>query len=68
MTWLLVGTLLGSIVTSEHTSEEACRGRLAMLQKKEVVAQCVQQSNSSGIVCLNGGGCSIPLTGYGTNK
>ena len=35
--WILTGLLLGSIITSTHDSEEACRGRAAMLTKvKEV--------------------------------
>ncbi len=35
--WILTGILLGSIVTSIHDSEEACRGRMAMLnQVKEM--------------------------------
>lgn len=43
MSWIFIGTLLGSLVTSSHDTEEACRGRLAMLAKKDVVGQCIQQ-------------------------
>lgn len=57
MNWILIGTLLGSTVTSSHDTEEACRGRLAMLQKKEVIAQCIQQNygnftTNNAIICL----------------
>lgn len=55
MNWLLIGTLLGSIVTSGHESREACEGRAVLLREKGATAQCVQ-SSSHGIT-FNGGGC-----------
>jgi hypothetical protein len=35
--WILTGLLLGSLVTSTHDNEEACRGRMAMLGKEKNV-------------------------------
>ena len=55
MKYLFVGMLLGSIVTSSHDSEEACKGREAILKEKGVIGQCVKENNltlgtSSGII------------------
>lgn len=56
MGWIFVGLLLGSVVTSSHESEEACLGRKALLEKKEVRGQCVLVSTwvSSGIFYSGG--------------
>ena len=40
MKWILIGTLLGSLVTSQHDSEEGCRGRAAVLKKKDIITEC----------------------------
>lgn len=37
--WILTGIILGSIITSSHDDEEACRGRKAMLEKVSQVNQ-----------------------------
>ena len=44
MEWLLIGTLLGSTITSQHATQEACEGRRVMLEKLKagVRATCVQ--------------------------
>lgn len=42
MTWIFVGTLLGSIVTSPHDTREACEGRATILREKGAAGQCVQ--------------------------
>ncbi len=57
MHWLLMGTLLGSIVARTHDSKEACEGRAVVLREKGVSAQCVQnpQPLTSNNV-INGGG------------
>ena len=36
MEWTLVGILLGSIITSQHPSREACEGRAVVLREKGV--------------------------------
>ena len=42
MKWLLIGQLLGSIVTSEHDSREACEGRAVLLREKGATARCIE--------------------------
>jgi hypothetical protein len=41
--WIFIGLILGSLVISQHDTEEACQGRKAMLAKKKepVYGQCV---------------------------
>lgn len=41
MVWILVGLVAGSLVTSQHDTEEACLGRKALLEKQAVSAKCV---------------------------
>jgi len=57
MDWILIGIVAGSIVASGHSSEEACLGRKAMLDKQKIAATCVKApSNYSFSVlspCLN---------------
>lgn len=58
MQWLLIGTLLGSIVTSNHDTKEACEGRAVVLREKGVSVQCVQNPQlltSNGIIMRSGG-------------
>lgn len=50
MDWVFTGLLLGSLVTSQHASEEACEGRRAMLAKKEVVGQCNKPQGTGALV------------------
>lgn len=57
--WILTGVLLGSIITSTHDSEEACRGRQAMLEKVKGVSQ-TQCRTANNIVY--GTGTSSTLT------
>jgi hypothetical protein len=42
MKWILIGTLLGSLVTSTHETREACEGRAVLLREKGVIAKCVE--------------------------
>lgn len=44
MSWLYIGMLLGSVVTSTHDTKEACLGREAVLKEKGVIGQCVNQN------------------------
>lgn len=46
--YILIGILLGSIVTSTHDSREACEGRKTILAEKGVVAECKAINSSSG--------------------
>lgn len=56
MKYILIGTLLGSIVTSNHDNKEACLGRLEMLKEKGVAAQCIlDTSGNVGFVVGPGG-------------
>jgi hypothetical protein len=43
--YVLIGILLGSIVTSVHDSREACEGRRVVLAEKNVVAECKSMNN-----------------------
>lgn len=57
MNWICVGLIAGSLVTSLHDTEEACKGREAMLQKQKVRTTCVpmpSHSVSSGIITSYG--------------
>lgn len=40
-TWLLIGTFLGSVVTSPHDTREACEGRAVILREKGAFVRCV---------------------------
>lgn len=40
MEWIFVGALLGSVVTSSHTSRELCEGRAVLLKERGVVGEC----------------------------
>jgi hypothetical protein len=72
MDWIMIAVVGGSILVSGHSSEEACRGRAAMVEKdQKVAAKCVEAPHhgiwvtgssvtlgSPGTCCLNvGGGC-----------
>lgn len=67
MNWLLIGTLLGSIVTSGHDTREACEGRATLLREKGASVQCHDQrpgnstSTSSNWFC-NPAGCNVAPT------
>ena len=58
MRYIFVGMLLNSLVTSTHDSEEACKGREAMLKEKGVMGQCVKEpsnfTTSGGLRLWNG--------------
>lgn len=64
MNWILIGTLLGSIVTSQHDTREACEGRLVVLKEKGVAGECkqIQQQNytvyNGSMMLCNGQTCS----------
>lgn len=57
MNWILVGTLLGSMITSAHDTREACEGRAVVLREKYAVVQCVEHKtiNTSGFIQLSPG-------------
>ena len=57
MNWLFIGTLLGSVVTSPHDTEEACRGREYTLRGKGVIGQCVQAAGAGSV-------CEITTPGF----
>lgn len=59
MSWIYVGLLAGSLVTSTHDSKEACEGRGVTLKEKGVSGQCivnlpgnVTSNNTLGSTCL----------------
>ncbi len=57
MNYLLIGTLLGSIITSPHDTREACEGRAVLLREKGATVQCVTNTHTlstSGTVLLCG--------------
>ena len=42
MKWILLAMIAGSLVVSQHSSEEDCEGRKAMVQKQKAeYARCV---------------------------
>lgn len=48
MKYILIARLLGSLVISEHDTEEACLGRKAILSKEKVTAaECYKEPSSS---------------------
>lgn len=47
MKYIFIGMLLNSLVTSTHDSEEACKGREAVLKEKGVIGQCVKEPSNS---------------------
>jgi len=49
MNFIFVGTLLGSLVTSQHDTREACLGRQAVLQEKGVVGECIHKQQNEFI-------------------
>lgn len=56
MSWILVGTLLGSVITSSHDTREACEGRAVLLREKNAGAKCVEMpSGYSGTITLTPG-------------
>lgn len=44
MQWLLIGVLLGSIVTSGHKDREECEGRAVLLREKGASVSCYQST------------------------
>lgn len=57
MNWLLIGTLLGSIVTSGHDTREACEGRATLLREKGASVQCHNQRPSISTSATGGWSC-----------
>lgn len=54
MNWVLIGTLLGSIVTSQHEDRERCEGRAVILREKGAVVNCVLVNTlASGVTISN---------------
>lgn len=46
MKYIFIGMLLNSLVTSTHDSEEACKGREAVLKEKGVIGKCVKEPSN----------------------
>ena len=42
MNWIFIGLLLGSTVTSQHDTREACEGRRVVLAEKGVNGKCIE--------------------------
>jgi hypothetical protein len=62
MKTVLIGMLLGSLVTSEHDTREACEGRKTLLAEKGVVGlQCVAPKGTDTITLGSGGANSYTL-------
>ena len=49
MKYILIGTLLGSFLHSEHDSREACEGRAALLREVKAAVRCVEANPGAGI-------------------
>lgn len=47
MSWIYVGLLAGSLVTSTHDNKEACEGRGVTLKEKGVLGKCVEMTSSN---------------------
>lgn len=73
--WVLTGVVLGSIITSTHDTEEACRGRKAMLEKVSQVNQVECRNvnvmtfhtgsggSSTTVLKIPGNGCYVTQKG-----
>lgn len=46
MSWLLVGTLAGSLIISGHADKEACEGRAVTLREQKAVVKCTEAPSS----------------------
>ena len=57
MDWILIGIVAGSLVTGTFSTEEACLGRAAMLEKQHVRAKCVEAPKSTSSLISNGAWC-----------
>lgn len=51
MKYILIGSLLGSLITSSHDGEELCKGRKAMLQEKGAVVECYKEPSQNSFIC-----------------
>lgn len=66
MNWICIGLLAGSLVTSLHENEEACRGRQAMQSKAGATSDCYKMpskglfgtSYSGNILTLPNSSCN----------
>lgn len=50
MSWIYIGIIAGSIITSGHDTKEACLGRKAMLEEQHAVGKCVEAPTTTGFV------------------
>lgn len=46
--WILIGVLLGSIVSSQHDTREACEGRAVILREKGARVKCEAMNTGTG--------------------
>ena len=69
MKYILVGWLLGSLITSEHDTREACEGRAVILREAKVTAKCVDLNisgtsyygTSGNLLLCSNTSCSVPV-------
>jgi hypothetical protein len=63
MNWILIGIVAGSLIVSGHETEEACKGREAMLSKQKIAAKCVQAPLAPGTILWSGGSGNLCCNG-----
>jgi hypothetical protein len=63
MTWIFVGILAGSLVTSTHDNKEACEGRAVTMKEKGVIGgRCTETPSTSTSWTLSPcATCVVPL-------
>ena len=61
MNWILIGLIAGSLIVSQHETEEQCEGRKAMIVKQKGIAKCHTLSDATGSVTWEIGGGDIIL-------
>lgn len=58
MSWLLIGTIAGTLIAQPFADREACEGRAVVLREAKVMVKCVEMpSSSSGLTIWNGNSC-----------
>lgn len=68
MDWIFVGVILNSIVTSGFSSEEACLGHKAMMEKQKIIGVCVDASSlRTGTNSVFIGNSAVPMWCLETN-
>jgi hypothetical protein len=63
MDWIMIAIVGGSLLTSTHATEEACRGRAAMIEKDQKVAtMCVKAPSHMATFNSYNGSITGPTT------